>query len=189
MMALIDNTLSYFDEFRTHCDGLDYTGTVNPVDGVLYPGISTEIPKGVERKVVKSLQENIPKTINETVMFLRATLEGVPVPHQAHNDATMGDYGIILYLNRAEHCKGGTAFVRHIETGMDKNPRNQEEQEIWERDTNNREAWEIQEMVEMQPNRAFVFDTHSMHRAEMPTSFGADSTDGRLVLVCFARVI
>lgn len=188
MLAVIDNTLNDFNGFRSHCDGLDYSATVNPVDGVSYPGISTEVPPNVAREVISAIQGNIPRPIAGSVMFLRATLEGVDVPHQAHNDATMGDYGIILYLNRTEHCKGGTAFVRHIETGMDKNPASQAEQVIWERDTNKREAWEIREMVDMRPNRAFVFDTGSMHRAELPAAFGSGSRDGRLVLVCFVSV-
>ena len=70
---------------------------------------------------------------------------------------------------------------------MDANPKDLEQEAIWRRDTNITEAWEITEMVNMTPNRGILFDTQDMHRAETPTSFGATTHDGRLLLTCFAR--
>lgn len=183
----IDSFLSDFNWFRSYCDQQAYDGVTSPIDGVFYPGVNMDIPPTVYSDVVEKLQSSIKSKINNVTMFLRMTLEGVPVPHSAHTDATMGDYGVIVFLNRSEHCKGGTSFVRHIDTGMDSNPANLLEESIWHRDTNNLDAWEVKEMIGMAPNRAFVFDCRDMHRAETPSSFGTTPEDGRLVLVCFAR--
>lgn len=163
-----------YEFLRKHCDTLKFDGVVNPVDGVLYPGISTDIPPQIMAFFGR------PKFI-----FMRLSLAGVPVPHQAHTDATMGGTSLMLYLSRAEHCKGGTSLVRHKYTGMTRNPRDSFEESQWKQDTNNPEAWEIYELAEMQPNRAAVFDADLMHRAEPIGGFGDSAKNGRLVLTAF----
>ena len=34
----IDNFISDYPSFRNYCDGLDYEGIENPIDGIFYPG-------------------------------------------------------------------------------------------------------------------------------------------------------
>lgn len=185
---IIDHFLDDYDWFRVYCDKLEYSGEVNPADNILYPGINTKIPIGISADVVAKLQRVIDGRIAKITLFLRMTTEGVDIPHQAHTDVIMGKYGMILYLNRQEHCKGGTAFVSHIETGLSHNPCNEEEQAIWDFDVNNYDKWQIDEMIDMKSNRAFIFDTDQMHRAEPPSGFGHTPVDGRLVMVCFFEV-
>jgi hypothetical protein len=187
MAHVVENLLDDFDGFRSYCDGLKYSDTENPADGVFYPGINLEVPPRIITQVIEKIQTAVNAKVKDFTVFLRMTLEAVPIPHQAHTDSTMGDYGLILFLNRPEHCQGGTAFVRHIETGLERNPVDDAEQAVWERDHNNREGWEIREMIDMKPNRGFIFDTQEMHRAEPPSAFGTQAHDGRLVLVCFVR--
>ena len=117
-MIIVDDVLSDFDRMRTHCDQVDYSGVVNPEDGVLYPGISVDIPKNEQAEVKTAIEKAIGVKISVNRMFLRVTKQGDSVPHSAHNDALMGDGGAILYLSRKEHSSGGTSFVTHIETGM-----------------------------------------------------------------------
>ena len=188
MIRVIDEFLSDYEWFRAYLDLLDYQGQINPVDGVEYPGINVQIPPGICADVVNKLQLAVGKRISKTTLFLRLTVEGVPVPHQAHNDATMGDYGMILYLSRPEHCDGGTSFVKHVEHGMEYGPTNEKEQIVWAQDTNDYDKWDITEMVDMKTNRAFVFDANRMHRPEPPNGFGGGPQDGRLVMVCFFEV-
>lgn len=163
-----------FAELRDHCDKISYTGVKNPVDGVVYPNISTDIPKSVLKYLGR------PK-----VTFLRLSLAGVKAPHQAHTDTLMGSESLMLYLTRQEYCKGGTSLVKHIETGMTSDPRNADEETIWQRDTNDPRAWMVYDIALMQPNRAVIFDANLMHRAEPVGGFGSSARDGRLVLTAF----
>ena len=188
MIQVIDDFLDDFNWFRLYLDSLTYAGQINPVDGVEYPGINVQIPIGINADVITKLQRTVGRRVSRVTVFLRMTREGEDVPHQAHNDATMGQYGMILYLNRQEHCGGGTSFVRHIETGLDRNPVNAEEEAAWKADTNTHEAWDVTRRVDMAPNRALIFDTHLMHRAEAPSGFGSSAKNGRLVMVCFFEV-
>ena len=181
---IVDGFLDDFDRFRAHCDHVDYKGTVNPVDGVLYPGISDHIPLSIRSEVIFKLGRLV-RPIEKITLFMRLTTDDFVVPHQAHNDATMGEYGMILYLNRSIHVAGGTSFVRHVEEGMENGPMDKRQQAIWQRDTNRPDMWEIIEMNEMQSNRAFIFRTEQMHRAEPPSGFGSTAADGRLVMVAF----
>ena len=187
MRAVVDNFVDDFEGLRAHCDSLNYEGAVNPIDGVLYPGISLDIPESVVVEIAGKLSKAVGLDLTGHLMFIRMTDSDTVPPHHAHNDAVMGDYGMLLYLNRSEHCTGGTSFVRHIATGMDGNPKDLEQEAIWKRDTNTDNAWEVLEMVEMKPNRALIFDTRDMHRAEPVTGFGNSAENGRLVLTCFAR--
>lgn len=173
---IIDDFLpaELFIQLREHCDKVDYSGVVNPADGVLYPGISTDIPQNILQFFGR------PKFI-----FMRLSLKGVPVPHQAHSDTLMGNESLMFYLTRHEHCKGGTSLVRHKESGLWRNPTTSKGEEIWKRDTNVPEAWEIYDMAQMQPNRAVLFDANLMHRAEPIGGFGDSPFNGRLVLTAF----
>lgn len=173
---IIDDFLprDIFELLRRHCDVISYRGVVNPIDGVVYPDISVDIPK----QVVSFLGR--PKTV-----FMRLSLAGVKAPHQAHTDTLMGKQSLMLYITRQEHCKGGTSLVKHIETGMVSDPKTAEEEAVWKRDTNNPRAWMVYDLAMMQPNRAAIFDASLMHRAEPLGGFGTDSKNGRLVLTAF----
>ena len=88
-----DNFFEDYEAFRGYLDRLDYTGVVNPDDGVMYPGISTAIPDYFITQV--RLKVGDPKRL-----FLRLSPKGQVTPHQAHNDEVMGKYTFIVYLNR-----------------------------------------------------------------------------------------
>lgn len=163
-----------FTRLRKHCDEISYKGVVNPVDGVMYPDISVDIPD----EVLKYLG-------NYRTAFMRLSLTGVKAPHQAHTDTMMGTRSLMLYLCRPQHCRGGTSLVKHIETGMTSDPSSKEEESIWQRDTNTPSAWMIHDIALMMSNRAVMFDASLMHRAEPVGGFGTDAKNGRLVLTAF----
>ncbi len=185
MIAVIDSALNDFDGLRGACDDIDYTGVVNPADGVLYPGISDDVPKSVAGEVLSIAEKASGRKLSTKTIFFRLTTEGEEIPHQAHNDRVMGDYGFILYMNRAEDCAGGTSFVFHKEEGMASGPSCERQEAVWRRDVNRYDAWRVYKMIDMEPNRAFVFDSFLMHRAEMPNNFGSGPKDGRLTLIAF----
>lgn len=183
-MIVVDDFLSDFNGFRAYCDNLDFDGVESPYDGVFYPGVSLDIPREIQEEVIENLSGIVGEVFIKA-MFLRLTLPSFICPHQAHTDSIMGDGSLMLYLNREEHCQGGTSFVVHKKSGMYSNPKDEDELEAWKDDTNTPEKWHVLDICEMKPNRACLFDASLMHRAEPVGGFGNDSTDGRLVLTCF----
>ena len=182
---IIDDFLNDFDSIRKHCDSVNYEGELNPVNGVFYPGVSLDIPQDVEDEIIAKIQEAVGGEIKVNAMFLRLSTSDMDAPHQAHTDASMGDFSLMLYLNRIEDCEGGTSYVMHKRTGMASHPINEKQVKTWEKDCNNHEAWQITSICPMLPNRAFVFNAASMHRAEPVGGFGDNAKNGRLVLTVF----
>jgi len=171
-----DNFLDDFPRFRAHCDRVRYVGETCPIDNKVYPGISTDIPPHVLEEIYFKIEYLMGCDIQPLFTFMRLTVEGEYIPHQAHNDADMAQWTFLLYLNRDDHCDGGTDFVRHVE-GRDL--------EAWPTDHSIPEKWEIVEKCEMRENRACIFQAEKMHRAQPLGGFGKTKEDGRLVLVCF----
>ena len=182
---IIDNFINDFDSFRSHCDDVSYNGIVNPKDGVFYAGVSLDIPKSVGDEVVSKIIASMGRDIKVNAMFLRLRTEGVQEPHQAHTDAIMGRYSLMLYLNKLEDCEGGTSLVLHKRTGLDCNPINKKQLDVWAEDKNKPRKWQIYKMASMVPNRGFLFDANLMHRAEPIGGFGDSEKNGRLVLTVF----
>lgn len=181
-----DNFLDNYDWFRDYCDDLEYDTVNNKEDLVDYQGISLEVPQFMKIDILYKLQQ-LTGPITKHNMFLRLSLKGVEAPHGAHNDSTMGDYTMILYLNRQIDCQGGTSLIHHKQHCMADSVETEEELQIWQRDTNKYCAWKIDEMYAMKPNRAVIFPSGRMHRAEY-NNFGDNPSNGRLILGCFFNV-
>ena len=182
---VLHDFLDDFDAVRHYADGCDFSGAVNPVDGVEYPGICTEIPVVLYNEVVNKLSNFFGKPMRDVNMFMRLSLAGDKPPHAAHNDATMGALTFMLYLTRDEHAAGGTSFVKHATEGMEHGVVTPAQQKIWKRDTNKRECWRQTDTVKMRQNKALVFNSNLMHWAESPYAFGDSAANGRLMLICF----
>lgn len=183
--TIVDDFVFDYLSLRRYADSAIYEDVVNPADGVVYPGICTQIPKDVISDITYRLGGVLGSGISVKTIFMRQSKEGVPVPHQAHNDLAMGRFSLMLYLNREEHCQGGTELVRHAETGLAEQPATEEGVEVWRRDANTPQAWARIALCEMRPNRAFIFDAALMHRALPIAGFGTTNEDARLVLTCF----
>lgn len=171
---ILDDFSDRFDELRMFADFADFAGVVNPADGVLYPGIA-EVPQFDILNRLRRLR--FLGAIESPTIFMRLSAEGTKVPHWGHHDGIMGKYSLMLYLNRPEHCQGGTALLRHAE--------GEPTPEVWARDTNDQKQWEILSVCEMKTNRAFIFRSDLWHAALPIGGFGKDATDGRLLLTCF----
>jgi hypothetical protein len=179
--TVIDNFTPNWNSLRAYADSATYADVVNPVDGVAYPGICRDLPAYVTDDIKARLG-----SINIKALFMRLSLKGVKAPHQAHTDSTMGNYSLMLYMNREKDSTGGTSLVRHIETGIESDiGLTEARRRIWLRDTNRAEKWSVTKLAWMQPNRAFIFPAHMMHRAEPVGGFGNNSKNGRLVLTAF----
>lgn len=172
---IYDNFIESYDYFRTFCDTAKYEDTVNRFDGFTYPGVCMQAPFEI-------IQYALVKAIGHANLIhgaLRLSTQGVKAPYHVHADDFMGgQYTVILYLSRPEHCQGGTSFMRHKATGHLYG-----KQGGWEQDEANPEAWEVDSYCPMRSNRAVIFDSRLLHRADPMDGFGHDATNGRLVFV------
>lgn len=173
--VILDDFLPDFAGWRSWADGLEYRDEVNPADGVAYPGIYRDVPTFGARARLSAIMG---RPIKLHALFLRLSLAGVAVPHQAHHDGLMGDFSMMVYLNRPEHCQGGTSLLEHVSGA-------EPDADTWQRDTNRPEQWRAVSLCKMVTNRAFVFRSKLWHRAEPVGGFGTDSANGRLVLTGF----
>ncbi len=182
-MIRFENFIADFDALNKHARSLSYGGVVNPQDGVLYPDVSSDVPFDTVAEIKYKLEHTLAFTVNISMSFFRLTnTKTSTAPHQAHNDVVMGDFTFLLYMQNGE---GGTSFVYHKDEGMEHGPVNDEELAVWKRDTNILDAWEINGVVGMKENRACIFDSSFMHRAEPVNGFGNTVDNGRLVLTAF----
>ncbi len=184
-MVIIDNFLESFDELRSYADTAVFSDVVNPVDGVAYPLICADIPEGVKAEVIARLEDLKGSPLEGVTLFMRRSPRGVPVPHAAHSDQSMGRYSLMLYLNRVEDCQGGTSFLSHRASGISYAPEFHGFVDLINIDQNNHDAWGVREMADMAPNRAVIFDASRIHRAEPVGGFGDTPGNSRLVLTCF----
>jgi hypothetical protein len=167
---VIDDFFEDFDSIRKYLDTLDYDGEVNPKDGVFYPGVNVGFHNYLRDQV--RLRVGSP-----TELFLRLSPEGQATPHQAHHDGIMAKYTMIIYLNRAEHCDGGTSILEHVD--------GEPSVDVWRRDTNQPEQWIVKSQYIMEPNRAVIYPSEWWHRSEPVGGFGNRRSNARLVMVGF----
>ena len=185
---IIDDFLDDIERVRAYASGLDYRGVTNPADGVFYSGVAIELENRLQAEYVYKLSQLFGREITPNYMFFRLSTVDSVAPYQAHTDAIMGTHAAIVYLNTADNCQGGTELVRHIETGMDYNPKDEIELALWEAEQNMPDKWEQVELAEMAENRLVLIDAALMHRSRPIGGYGHDISDGRIVVTCFFSV-
>lgn len=102
----------------------------------------------------------------------------------------------ILYLSRAEDCTGGTEFFRHLATGSERWPLDDQEmaamgysskedlhRDLIERDGTDPSKWEMTMRVPMRFNRLVLLRPWLWHTA--CPAFGDRYENGRLVYLMF----
>lgn len=186
--VILDNFLpdETFIALRAHADTANFGDFVSPVDNVKYPGICTDIDASI-KPIIESRIQRLNKAWKVSYLFMRRSPQGTKAPHGAHTDKAMGTMSLMLYMNRLEHCTrfAGTSLLSHVDTGMSRNPVDEEELRIWTRDTNRRLKWRVETFCPARPNRAFLFDAELMHRADPALGFGTTPQEARLVLTAF----
>lgn len=181
-MMIIDSFLESYPELKSYIDKAVFGDVVNPVDNVVYPHICDCIPQAVKDELLYRISVLIGKWPENVTIFLRKSPQGVHVPHIAHTDISMGAMSLMLYCNNFEG--GGTAMLRHRETGICYAPESQEYVELMQKDQNSPEKWAIVDMAHMKENRAAIFDAGKFHCA-MPIGGFGEGNESRVVLTVF----
>jgi hypothetical protein len=181
-----------FDQIRRWAHRQTFVDVDSPYDGATYPDLVVDIPMWIHVAVRAAIAECMDvhySNLKIQTQFFRLTTENTPpAPHGAHNDAIHGRYSAFYYINdKPANLEGlaGTSLLSHKETGLYEQPELPEEFEAWKRDTNNYDAWHIDEMVFWESNRLSIYPAVRMHRAEPPGGWGEGPKDGRLVLITF----
>lgn len=182
---IIDDFLTTFDTLREYADSATFEDVENDADGVVYPQICEDIPSECRDEILQHLAIVKRAPLTHHKLFMRLSPSGVHVPHVAHTDNVMGDYSMMLYLNRAEHCQGGTSLLKHRASGIAYAPEDEKYLEPVRADANDLDAWDVLETIPMAPARAFIFDARRFHRAEPVGGFGFTPANARLVLTAF----
>lgn len=181
-MIIIDNFIDLYPELRAFANFCTFSDIENPTDGVVYPGICTVIPEDIKTEILARIFNAVHRMPEKVTMFMRRSPEGTPVPHIAHHDLSMGTQSLMLYLN--DHPEGGTAFLRHRDTGICYAPEHEDFVEIARFDQNNIAEWAIIDQADMKQNRAVIFDAGLFHCALPVGGFG-QGRHARTVLTVF----
>lgn len=181
-MIQIDNFLGSYNELKEYAKTADFRDIVNPVDGVVYPHICDSIPAHIRSEILGRIEFLTKKKPHNITMFMRRSPRSVFCPHIVHNDLSMGDNSLMLYMNDCED--GGTAIVRHWDTGIMYHPSSEHSQNEAVKDQNNPDKWAIFHKFDMKENSAALFDAGLFHCALPIGGFG-DGAEARTVLTVF----
>lgn len=165
-----------FNELKRVAKDGQFKDEINPIDGVAYPLICTDVPE-IVRKEVEFLAEKPAKMI-----FLRRSPEGVLCPNLNHHDASHGKTSFMLYLG--ERPGSGTAFVSYRPTGSTYAPEWENVAKFMQEDSAELTKWELVGFCEAKPNKACMFDSRLLHAAYPIGGYG-EGEDARCVLTAF----
>ena len=189
---VVDDFLDNADALRRAALKLSY-----PPQRGMFPGRNS-----IERIAIGGLDERISALVGEPLRGLapgqahgksRITLANDQGLARVHVDAA--HWSGILYLSRPEHSQGGTEFFKHLPTGTDRAPYNDDEaraygfataKEMTTRvmeDTVDDAKWERLFQVPMRFNRLLLLRPWFWHTAG--PSFGDTLDNGRLVYLMF----
>lgn len=194
-LIVVDDFLSLRDanEFRNIASRLTYP----PLQGA-FPGRNS-----LERIEIDGLDQIASRLVGEPLKPIsplqshckfRITLAADVGRAKVHIDQAY--WSGILYLSRPEDCRGGTEFFRHLPTGSDRAPLNDEElaamgyashqdmhRSIIEADSIDDSKWEQTMQVPMRFNRLMLLRPWLWHTAG--PAFGDRFDNGRLVYLMF----
>lgn len=179
---IIDDFLPDFDRLREFADQVKLADKVNPLNGLTYPDVH-EIQYDIG---LKPLIESVFGSLIEfRSIVLRFSFHDAGKPYHVHSDSFMeGEYTMIVYLNRPEHCQGGTVLCRH-ESGTETfKGLPSEIADTWDDS-----KWSTVMQSPMKTNRALFFPSEYYHYSSPVNGFGSNQYDGRAVLVAFFRLV
>lgn len=180
VISIRDNFFDNLDAFDLW--NLEFEDFELGVDGVTYPHICTDLPKGMQYEFLYKLQEELKSQILPQYLFLRAMPEGCTAPSKIHSDRDMGAFTAHVYLSPLSHL-ASTSFLQHVDLGPLAQPHHTGAE--W---SQNPEEWKKYLTVYGAENRLLVHHAQYFHCAEPQEGFGTLRKDARLMLTCFFNV-
>lgn len=178
---IVDDFLDNFAKWREWLDTAKFGDVVSPVDAVTYPHVCADLPPALRGEIFYKIQTWCGLDSKLKHLFARMSPAGVQPPHFAHTDANMGAMSLMLYMNRPEHCDGGTVLLKHHNYGTDV------PYEVWLESANRPELWDETFRCTMISNRAFIFPAEQWHAAMPREGFGSTPANSRVVITAFIQ--
>ena len=184
------------DPMRARADALklNYDPKLNRGN---YPGLVSDRPleiKGLAESVSSRIGVPLGAAAGTAHSCCRLTRKGDKGRSGVHVDPCF--YSGILFLNKPEHCHGGTDFFTHRRTGLDRVPAKLTNvlaagyshpdaliEDVVNRDTLRPEKWQRTLRIPMKFNRLLLFSPWLFHNSG--PAFGNSPEDGRLVCLMF----
>lgn len=177
MILVIDNFLPNVHRVRSEALEASFVDWPGP-DGEVYQRVClTEVP---------GLYECIEEAVGPFDMLgmgYRLNFGGELPNAAVHSDLGWGTHALVLYLSEGA---GGTAFWCHRRTGATRI--DQGDRSLFESvcgDWNDESAWDRVRLVDMQLNRAVIYESALFHSRYPFAAFGSGPEDGRLIAVAF----
>lgn len=189
-LTIIDDLHPDPDGHRARVLASEFGDRLGP-DGGTYTNVSLHAEPGL----VECVSRAVGYSVNPAINFYRYFLDN-ELPHFAvHADNMYDQMASVLYLNHPEQRKGGTAFWRHKELGLDRMPTKEEviamghdPQEFFNTfvsDWHDISKWEQVGFVGMKYNRFLTYPTRLLHSRWPLEGFGNDKESARLIHVYF----
>lgn len=153
-------------------------------DGVIYPGINSQISIITYAEVKERLSEIMCCQIVVRNLFARLTSGGqTAAPNKVHSDYGMGEYASHIYLSAEWSAESGTSFWRH-QSGSDRATPTTDFP-LLHSHSNDFTKWNFILKVPGKFNRCLIHDATLWHCADPVGGWGTGPEDGRLVLTTF----
>ena len=188
-LIIVDDFYPDPHKIREVALGFDY-----PEQDGNYPGRNSRQRlhiDGLDEAVSDILGQPVTGDMTQAHAQFRITLAEDRAKYHVHVDTGVHWSGV-AYLSLPEHCKGGTDLFRHIGTGTDRAPMNDDELAIFGAETpqeainrvmtadaNDLSKWEKVMTLPMRFNRLVLFRPWLWHAAS--SGFGTTPEDGRLI--------
>lgn len=191
-LLIVDDFLADYPAMRALADEAQYETLENPFDCHTYPGIYLLNGMPIYDEMQQKLSQIMGTPVELLTFFMRQSMDKAYCPEQAHTDTAMEQqFSFVLYLNRPEHCQGGTSFLRHKESGWEQACRNDE---VWDNaayvhDGKKPDCFETVLLCPMRSNRLIIYPSYLIHRSEPIDGFGSTPEDARLVAVGFFNLV
>lgn len=193
-VAIFDNFLADPEAVRAEFLRLTFSDVIGPADGATYKRVSVLPPNQFEEELSKA----VGKPVKQRYSVVRLNYAGEFPNQRVHSDDSYDRFAAVLYLNRPEDCKGGTAFWKHKKTGWEFLPTNRQVRSHGKSpDRTLKEIvasadvesdWEQTRLAEMKFNRVIVYPTSLFHSRYPFEAFGSTPEDGRLIFCSFFNV-
>lgn len=185
---VVDDFCSEVDEVvaSSHAAGYGkWAPNKGEVGSSIYEGMNYV---GLHAYMLRALVDHTASVVVPNSMFFRNTNKGFEKAY-IHSDRMMGAHTCVAYLSDHDE-PSGTAFYKHIPTGLVEMPTFQEMQEMgileqMKQDMVSRdpEVWELLDVVEGKYNRAVIFEAPLFHSRFPLEGIGNTPEEGRLVWV------
>lgn len=156
-------------------------------DGVTYQGVGVSNQPDFSPLLANLLGSNVAIRMS----FFRCMVEGEEPTSYIHADNACAAFAGVLYLNKPEQCRGGTAFWRHKQTDWTSwypgyGP---EVAKKIQADGQDESLWVQESLIGMRFNRFITYPTTQFHSMYPKAPWAKDRENARLIWACFYDII